>query len=65
MTMKQPAGFGGKTPSEMLATIFNPLMKRVLDESQSESTPSEAINVKSVVGQETEMPLNRFQTKAW
>ena len=37
----------------MLATIFNPLMKRVLDESQSESTPSEAINVKSVVGQET------------
>lgn len=63
VTMKQPAGFGGKTPSEMLATIFNPLMKRVLDESQGESTPSEAINVKSVVGQETGNAVKSFSDK--
>ena len=63
VTMKQPTGFGGKTPSEMLATIFNPLMKRVLDESQSESTPSEAINVKSVVGQETGNAVKSFSDK--
>jgi penicillin-binding protein 2B len=61
--MKQPAGFGGKTSSEMLATIFNPLMKRVLDESQNESTPSEAIDVKSVVGQETGNAVKSFSDK--
>ena len=63
VTMKQPAGFGGKTSSEMLATIFNPLMKRVLDESQNESTPSEAIDVKSVVGQETGNAVKSFSDK--
>ncbi|MDD6172186.1 MAG: penicillin-binding protein, partial [Ligilactobacillus ruminis] len=63
VTMKQPAGFGGKTSSEMLATIFNPLMKRVLDESQNESTPSEAIDVKSVVGQETGNAVKSFLDK--
>lgn len=52
VTMKQPATFAGQTSGQMLASVFNPLMKRVLDEDQ-ETTNQQKTQVKlpNVVGQ--------------
>lgn len=63
VTMKQPQGFGGKTASEMLATIFNPLMKRVLSESQSDSPASESVSVDNVVGRSSESAAGSLAAK--
>lgn len=40
ITMKQPKTFANQTEGQMLASIFNPLMKRVLEESSDSSSES-------------------------
>ena len=50
ITMKQPKTFANQTEGQMLASIFNPLMKRVLEESSDSSSESTQVTVSDVTG---------------
>lgn len=49
ITMKQPKTFNNQGETQMLASVFNPLMKRVLDESSSSDNEKTQTTVPDVV----------------
>ena len=51
ITMKQPQTFAGKEATQMLAGIFNPLMKRILDRSKDESQTATTVKLTNMVGE--------------
>lgn len=52
LVMKQPKTFANGTSGEMLASVFNPLLKRALDEKQESSTTSSTqVTIQNEVGQ--------------
>ncbi|MEY8661998.1 penicillin-binding transpeptidase domain-containing protein [Ligilactobacillus faecis] len=50
ITMKQPKTFADHSETQMLASIFDPLMKRVLDESNSNNDEKSQATVPDVTG---------------
>ncbi|KRL38690.1 penicillin-binding transpeptidase domain-containing protein [Liquorilactobacillus uvarum] len=53
ITMKQPSTMGNGTSSQMLASVFNPVMKRALEEDKETTTSTPQIKVADVVGKST------------
>lgn len=52
ITMKQPTTFAGQTSGQMLASVFNPMMKRVLDEDQETTNQKQTqVTLPDVTGQ--------------
>ena len=50
LTVKQPKSFGNNDATKNLSTIFNPIMKKVLDSSQVNNTNPGTVKVENVVG---------------
>lgn len=50
ITMKQPTTFAGGTSGQMLASVFNPLLKRALDENSGQTASNTQVAIKNYVG---------------
>lgn len=63
ITMKQPTTFAGGTSGEMLASVFNPLLKRALDENVTQITSNTQVTIGNYIGKNSTKIKNSLNSE--
>lgn len=61
--MKQPTTFAGGTSGEMLASVFNPLLKRALDENVTQITSNTQVTIGNYIGKNSTKIKNSLNSE--
>ncbi len=65
ITMKQPQTLGSKTPTQLVASIFKPVMNRALEDDKSDAKTTTTTTMPTTIGETTTTVENQLTKKGY